>query len=677
MALVYLFGFAAVCYGWGWLVAAYACPRSRLPVAYQIALGMAGLNFAGGLLNALHGARAGALCGLAMVGIAAIAVGGFLTVRQGGGIRRWWLEARAGAGRNLAAETCLGVWFPPAVVAIIILFLAANLIPASAFNIGDDFHTYLVRPVRMLATGTIGGDPFDCLGLDSLGSQSFFHAFVLVDGPFSYLNGFDAVFCFGILAFVLLDINRELKLHWGFGLLAVLTMGFINPQQVNISSLYSGSLMLGGLFLASWHLVNGLNSPGSGRAWSNSLPVALFLATLVTLKTTLALFACAWAILFFGLLIMAGDSWKKMAKLSLTSVAAAAAAVFPWLAISLPDYVEAHRIAAPFFGVPSLAVKYPSMVAHDFTDLFTNRVLFYGGRQQDYNLIVSLMLGMGLVSLGCWMRGKNPTERARLGLLGAFSLTSVGLYFLNVDLFAVDTGIRYSCPILIGVFPVTALAWVRHFSPAAESKMRAPGFPVPAWLPAAVIPLLQFVVLCLFLPVVVSRVDIASRTRTLLSYPLNDFISRYNYFVFSGPAGDETRKLQARVEPKATVLVWTSLPFQFDFTRNRIFSVSEPGIINPWLRFPAGVPEQMLLEYLRSWGIRMVVLEHSGPTITTLAGLQAMLQAKAVVYRKLADYSIYTRQTLASLARKNRILYEDERFMVFEINDRPVSSTRP
>jgi hypothetical protein len=71
------------------------------------------------------------------------------------------------------------------------------------------------------------------------------------------------------------------------------------------------------------------------------------------------------------------------------------------------------------------------------------------------------------------------------------------------------------------------------------------------------------------------------------------------------------------------------------------------------------------------------VLEPRGPALRTMASLQAMLNEKAAVYRKLADYSIYLQQTLSSLARKNRILYEDERFVVFEINDRPVSLTSP
>ena len=46
------------------------------------------------------------------------------------------------------------------------------LVPTGVFNLSDDFRTVLDRAVRMSQSGSVGGNPFDFLGLDGFGSQS-------------------------------------------------------------------------------------------------------------------------------------------------------------------------------------------------------------------------------------------------------------------------------------------------------------------------------------------------------------------------------------------------------------------------------------------------------------------------------------------------------------------------
>jgi hypothetical protein len=215
---------------------------------------------------------------------------------------------------------------------------------------------------------------------------------------------------------------------------------------------------------------------------------------------------------------------------------------------------------------------------------------------------------------------------------------------------------------------------VRCFSQASKPIAGWPGSSRVGLLPAGLVPLLQFVVLCLFLPVGATRIITVLQTRTILSYPMDEALLRYNQFVISGQESAKIRKIQAAMEPQATVLAWTGLSFEFDFQRNRIFPLSEPGILNPWFRFPVGVPEDKLLDYLRSWGIRYIVFEGRGPAVPTMAQLQDLLVQKSAVYRKIGFYSIYVRQTLTSLARKSPVLYADERFVVFDINDRTLNS---
>ena len=90
------------------------------------------------------------------------------------------------------------------------------------FNHGDDFHTYTPRVVRMLQTGSLEGDAFGHFGLDSLGSQSFFHGFFMSGDSIKLLNGFDAVACFAMCLLLVGELSLRWRLTWWLGARAVL-----------------------------------------------------------------------------------------------------------------------------------------------------------------------------------------------------------------------------------------------------------------------------------------------------------------------------------------------------------------------------------------------------------------------------------------------------------------------
>src|SRR5687768_7930418 len=156
--------------------------------AFEVALGIAVLGAFGGLLNLLHLAKPASLYTLSAIGLALSLV--FIR-QQTKGVNWGTLRTKlSNPGQN---SGLLG-YLPHAVLCLVAAFFCINLVPTAALNHADDMHTYLVRPIRMLATGSLGGNPFDMLGLDSLGAQSFFQSFLLLASPLSWANGFDAVF---------------------------------------------------------------------------------------------------------------------------------------------------------------------------------------------------------------------------------------------------------------------------------------------------------------------------------------------------------------------------------------------------------------------------------------------------------------------------------------------------
>jgi hypothetical protein len=125
------------------------------------------------------------------------------------------------------------------------------------------------------------------------------------------------------------------------------------------------------------------------------------------------------------------------------------------------------------------------------------------------------------------------------------------------------------------------------------------------------------------------------------------------------------------MEAGSTALVWTVAPFQFDFSRNRLFTVTAAGLINPALYFPAGVDLESLRSYLRNWGIRYILIETSGDAAKDAEVGGTYSNAKLSVYRKLVDYSIYFQKSLAGLAKGSRVLHSDGRMLLFELDEAP------
>ena len=145
---------------------------------------------------------------------------------RGGGIAAWKLQSRS--------DLLSG-----GVIALTALGLGLAVLPAGVFNPWDDFQFSITRPVRMLQVGTLGHDPFDPLGLESLGPQAFLHAFTLLAlGP-SFLNAFDAVLCAVLSLGLIAGLGKRLDTHPAVCVAALLAFILLHPQQVSLGALYS------------------------------------------------------------------------------------------------------------------------------------------------------------------------------------------------------------------------------------------------------------------------------------------------------------------------------------------------------------------------------------------------------------------------------------------------------
>jgi hypothetical protein len=551
------------------------------------------------------------------------------------------------------------------------LFFGWALLPTAALNVFDDLHIYLVRTVRMLATGSIGGNPFDFIGMDGFGAQWFFHGFVLTWCPLSYINAFDGVFCLGLCGLLILAIARDLGLPWGYSVLAIVLFASINPQIVNISSVYSGTAMILGLMMACTSLVRRLEAESLLNWWRTLVPVSLFSACIVSLKSPLAMFGVLHLLIFFILIAWRGQKWKRVAFSAFAAASLTILLTLPWIVLVALTYRSTAEVVARTGIHAVAAVANSSVLARDVKGLFVSEQLLYGGHRWYYNLAVFWVTCAGGVAAFCVFRKKNLDGRIGWLVCGTSAACSLPLlYVLYSYLFDPITGVRYACPLILALVPLMCLLGARMISDYFATGPAVLGS-VPTLNILHVAGNLALV--AAFLATTTARVRKALDARTQVAYPLDQPHLDYQQAVFSKPAANYVRSIQNRTEPSETILVWAEASAFLDFKRNRILTASENTMVSPWLRFPVGVSVKDLETYLRGFGIRYVLFQSEGFSIMSIPELQP-LKTSYPLYRKIAEYNIYAKSALAALSKQSRILYETEYLVLYELT--PETSSR-
>ncbi len=128
--------------------------------------------------------------------------------------------------------------------------------------------------------------------------------------------------------------------------------------------------------------------------------------------------------------------------------------------------------------------------------------------------------------------------------------------------------------------------------------------------------------------------------------------------------------VQTNIPAGAGVLVWTGTPFQLDFSRNRLLSVSVNGIIHPALRFPAGASVEAFEKYLRGYGVGYVLLETNSYNLRELHSLRGAETTRYAIQRKEAEFGLYLRRILSVMAERDHVRYADGNMVLLELKEK-------
>ena len=626
--------------GWGRAIQALTCVRTVWPLT--LAHGLAIVIFIGGLVNLLGIAYAGTLDVIVILGIifAAIFLG---------------LEIKSNTDKQInfiPPNKMLRLWAAPSLIIVIIFaFIAATQVPSDVFNYHDDFEKYLAFPVRMLATGTLQGGIFNALGGETLGAQAFLQGFVIAHWPVDRVNSVDGLFAL-VLCLLIITVAawKAGAPTWLLPLMPALVF-VINPMYANVSSLYTGSVLIMALMVMPWNV----------RRSSLALPVGIvgvIYAALVALKTT---FLLSVVIHFIATLVGIVWSTRRLrpaiywgAQTGILSLLF----VSPWLGMYLTLWRN--------FKIDTEALKNEAEGTVSDSQLSaTIDWLFLGDKLIGAGLICALL------AFFLWRYGKNSKEIA-LSLI-PFIIISIPIFSFIIiktilgEWFSHNQGLRLINPFIIAGVPAMIAALFLVHSRKGAKISNGPRL-------KAIVTAVVILIMAIPMPSAVSRVgQIASFGSGHLfpDYATHQDYRKYNRYVLSQSARAYVKSLQDKTLEGSSLLVWILFPFHMDFSRNQVFDVQPAGLGAPWASFPFDQEAESISSYLKNMGISYVIWQHTGFAVRSNKQLkQHMLPINGWYDRNNAHVTLRSKQALENLSKISEVIYDDKFVIIFRINQK-------
>lgn len=621
-----------VLHGWGRLFLRVFKIESSASIS-TLCAGLGTLVFSGGWLNLMGGVNA--------LSLLVLLAAGFVF-----GLFSCFTHARTN-GFHIGLPTQSAA--PFAVLAIIIsasfFFTVDTQCPPSVFNLHDDFRKYFVFVVRILATGTVFGDPLSAMGAETLGGHAFLQAFPAAFFPLKYINAVDALFGKILCAFIIVSASwRSAKTLWaGVGGLAVLLM--IEPQYVNVSTLY-----LGGAFTMASILLFAHNQDETNTCAPPPPPavVGLFIAALAAMKPSLLLFPCLF-LLFLP--IFRRDSVQSTLTWLGKVILSAAFFILPWFALHAPHYFSFTDVEAVLTSLP------PG--APENLNIFSTTPLFYGASMLAYT---ALVLGVALFAFCSFAslktRNRDTTVNANALLAGAASILTTYVFHLLVlapVLHGLDTAVRLFAPVAIGVAPLLFVLSSRKVlldpDSGAFSRRLMLSFNVAVLVAICV----------LFYPSFEQRLNQAITQRNILAFQKTSEAPGWELFCAQAlsPSGKaRVLQFQAHIPAGAPFFAWINNQFLFDFNRNDIAAMEESSMGAHWSRAPP---------------VKYYIWEYAWFGDKYKQQYAPLLRSPGRRYRLILHRSFQLVDHLETLSAKGEILYDDGKVRIFKIQETPTT----
>ena len=514
-----------------------------------------------------------------------------------------------------------------------------------AYNYHDDYQKYFIHPVKMLESGSVFGSTLSAIGLQTFGGQSFFQSFFISFLGLKGINIFDSVFSLSICVLLIFELSKKQK-KLIFGLLIACVIILIHPQIVNISSVYSATLLMMISIILTFEFFrekNEINSTSSNI--SLILGICICFASLIILKSSYAIFPIIYFISLTILLFIFKISKKKIILFFFITPLVSLVLFIPWVLFSLELYTEANLTTNEPLDLTVKVFKFY------FPNLLSFEPLFLGGRQLIYTLLPTIGIFLMLLTIFLLKKQKfefKKNDQIIIFVSSAALITGSTIYFflmfIGPNFSAIETLTRYSIPFIIATIPV-GIFLLYSLILTNYLYIRSIFF--------IFIILISIILFPQYYERIVQRYKCGSQLSFSLFACSEEYIE-YNNSIFQKAKKISTQKWQEEIPEGKSVMVWINTPFYLNYKRNEIIEINIGGFDNPWAVFPSA---------------KYMILEYNSFATRSLQDLQYMAKTSNLIDAKIAIRTIEHLQKIKQLfnANKIRLIQDDGVAVIFEI----------
>jgi hypothetical protein len=520
------------------------------------------------------------------------------------------------------------------------------------FNPDDDCLAYLVFPIKMLQTGSLGLDPFNERRLISgLGGSYFLNTFSLSTLGIEHIHIVDVSIGYVLLTALMFRLCAECGAASRMKIAAVCLLLIHSLAQIklNVTSTVLPAAMLLSIFREIW-----TERSAFGPAWRNTVSLGVVVAGICSLKSTfIPICGCVLGACFFYQLYTS----KRRIHLILHSIGFALIVfmlLLPWM-ISLHRSNEA--CLCPFIGKACSAASYVDVSSERLMGLLYNEL--FNAKMFLFFAIVALALSHNQRSISEKSHEPLAAETSRTWTVVLCAGILFALISGSVMFFGGVTARRYLFPLSL---PSLAFFSILAASPrqAKESSLQSASLsPILSQAPA----ILVLLILCFF-----ARLD-----SPLLAYTAKQYFRQFMRGIRGEPAFSytETQRniaAQASIPSGATLLVNVDMPFLMNFRRNTIFTVDWPGGASLPKDMPIEHDAAALAEYLIFRDIHYVAVSR-GQLADADFKCPSIDGAIPFLYNSQVRSASF-HASLRDLLRTETVLYDDGDLAVIELNQR-------
>lgn len=516
----------------------------------------------------------------------------------------------------------------------------------SSYNL-DDQHGYMVFPAKMIATGSLGEDPFsERRVVSSLGGKYFLDTIILSGASFKNLHLMDKGIGFIIFLFLLAGLIREKRIHIGFGLAILLLVSFIPSPSGNITSFYTAAV----LFLAIFRFFLEDEDPRQS-SFLKIIPFTIFVATVSVLKSNLV-FPCAALFIGYFALKLKFSSWREVGKECIFASILASLFLLPWM---LAMKHSSGTFFYPFLGKGYEGSAYGTFLSHYF------EFNAYGFMRLGSEIVLGLGLFMPFVFLfAIWLRVKasNNKNYAVLSLLSVLigilaMIYGIGGYSLY----------HYSFAYLL---PAILFSLILLFSEKGISDGKSQ---------TSNIFVASMVMMFLFGAYIQKNiVFLESIKQNIIAekYVISGNNSGFDFFGANFALQAELaqyKALQLSIPAGESILSRLDRNFLFDFNRNQVYIIDIPGGASLPPGMPSFLGSEKLAQYFVTKGIKYVAYSYGNEANFKRASVSSMLRPHVnPLLRTETQHSLDFQDNLMSLYKTREIVYDDGKNFVLNLS---------